>query len=431
MKTRFRIAASLIAATATAIALTGGALAHAHHSGGYGGHNPNGHRGHGTSGYGGYGEGPEPPHHGRHLKLVVSAAGEIGAPCTQKKPCKKIAEALALAKPGATITVLAGEYPEEVIITERLNLIGVGTPTIKAVGLHNGVRFEGPATAGSLLENFTVKGANFEGVLAASTSGVSIVHNEVRENDRGNKLPTPEGECAPEGAVPGDCGEGIHLLGTSHSRVIENLVIGNAGGILLTDETGPTAHNLIAHNAAIANIEDCGITLAGHSPDAVSSMGKPQPAKAGIYDNKIVDNISNQNGLIGGHGAGILLASPLPGGGVYDNLIRGNAANDNGLPGITVHSHAPGQDLNGNKFIANQVSLNGAVGNMGTPGDEDTKLRKTAGIEIASAVTKLEGIVVKHNTISQQQVGIFTENVPPIPLGANTFKEVEIPLEQL
>ncbi len=418
MKTRFRMAATLFAAAATALALTGSALAHRH----------------GTSGYGGgYGEGPEAPHHhGKHLKLVVSAAGEIGAPCTQKKPCKKIAEALAKARPGDTIIVLAGEYPEEVIVTERLNLIGVGTPTIKALGLHNGIRLEGPSTAGSLVTNFTVKGANFEGILAVSTSGLSIVHNEVRENDRGNKPPaTPEGECAGEGEIPGDCGEGIHLLGTSHSRVIENLVIGNAGGILLTDETGPTAHNLIAHNDAIANIEDCGITLAGHSTEAVSSLGKPQPTKAGIYDNKIIDNISNQNGLIGGHGAGILLASPAPGGGVYDNLIRGNAANDNGLPGITLHSHAPGQDLDGNRFIDNQLSLNGAVGDKGAPGDEDTKLRKTAGIEIASAVTKLEGIVVKHNTISHEQVGIFTENVPPIPLGANTFKEVETPLEQL
>lgn len=231
--------------------------------------------------------------------------------------------------------------------------------------------------------------------------------------------------------MPGDCGEGIHLMGTSHARVIENLVIGNAGGILLTDETGPTAHDLIAHNDSVANIEDCGITLAGHSTEAVSSMGKLQPKKAGVYDNKIIDNISIENGIVGGHGAGILLAAPAPGGGVYDNLVRGNSAGQNGLPGITLHSHAPGQDLNGNKFIDNQLTLNGAVGDKGMPGDEDTKLKKTAGIDIASAVTKLQGIVVKNNKISKEQVGIFTENVPPIPLGANTFTEVETPLEQL
>ncbi len=412
MTTRFRIAAPLITAAA-ALALTGSALAH----------------GPGKSGYGGYGEGPEKPHHGKQHALFVSASGEVGAPCSKKAPCKKIAEALAKAKPGSTITVLAGSYDEEVIITERVKLIGVGVPTIDAEGLHNGIKLEGPGAAGSLVKGFTVKAANFEGILVLSTWGVSIVHNEVRENDRGNKLPHPEGECAGEGAAPGDCGEGLHLMGTSHSRVVENLVIGNAGGILLTDETGPTAHNVIAHNKSIANIEDCGITLAGHSPEAFVG-GKTQPSKAGIYDNKIVDNVALEDGILGG-GAGILLASPLPGGGVYDNLVRGNVANDSGLPGITLHSHTPDQDLNGNRFIDNQLSLNGSTGDAGKPGDEDTPLRKTAGIEIFSAVTKLEGTVVKGNQISKEQVGIFTVNVPPIKLAANTFTEVETPLEQL
>jgi nitrous oxidase accessory protein NosD len=377
---------------------------------------------------GGYGEGPEPPHPGP-LQLFVSPAGAAGASCSHKHPCKTIAEALAKATKGSTINVIGGEYDEEVVISQKLQLIGWHLPTINATGLRNGIKLAGAGSAWSLVKGFKVEHANEEGILALSTQHVKILHNEVRENDLGNKVAHPEGQCTPFGPVPGDCGEGVHLMGTTRSVVAKNLVIANAGGILLTDETGPTAHNVIADNDSIANIEDCGITLAGHNPEAVSPEGKPQPTKAGIYDNKIVHNVALADGILGG-GAGILLASPVPGGGVYDNLVLDNSADESGLPGITLHSHAPGQDLNGNKFIGNQLSANGSTGNGGKPGDEGTGLEATAGIIIFSAVTHLEGIVVKGNKISKEHFGIWTKNAPVIPLAANTFSEVEVPLFQ-
>jgi nitrous oxidase accessory protein NosD len=403
MRARLRLTAALTAALAATLAPATSAFA------------------------GGYGEGPEPP--GPSSKLFVSATGSAGAPCTKKAPCRTIAEALAKATHGSTIEVLAGEYEEEVVITTKLFLIGSGDPTISAAGHHHGIELDGPATAGSRIKGFKVKHADEEGILALSTSHVKILGNEVRENDLGNKVAHPEGQCKPFGPVPGDCGEGVHLMGTSSSLVAKNLVIGNAGGILLTDETGPAAHNWIAHNDVVANIEDCGITLAGHNPQALSSLGKPQPTKAGIFDNKIIHNLALANGVTGG-GAGILLASPVPGGGVYDNLVRDNSAAENGLPGITLHSHTPGQDLNGNRFEDNELSNNGATGNEGSPGDAGTGLEATAGIIIFSAVTPLEGTVVKGNKIFKEHFGIWTKNVPPIPLGANVFKEVEVPLFQ-
>jgi parallel beta-helix repeat protein len=431
MTTRLRLAATVMVGLATALATASGAAAHGrhHHRGGPGGYGP--HESHETSGYGygGYGERPHVPPAGKPHKLFVSPAGTTGAPCTRKSPCKTIAEALAKATSWSTIIVLGGEYDEEVPITTELRLIGVGLPTINALGHHNGVKLGGPGTAGSVVKGFKVAHASEEGILALSTKDVKIEGNEVRENDLGNKVPTPEGQCAGEGEIPGDCGEGIHLMGTSYARVTGNLVIGNAGGILLTDETGPTAHNEIVHNSAVANIEDCGITLAGHSPEAFAK-GKPQPKKAGIFDNQILDNLALANGLIDGGGAGILLASPVPGGGVYDNLVRGNSAAENGLPGITLHSHAPGQDLNGNKFLDNELSNNGKTGNMGLPGDAGTGLEATAGMIIFSAVTPLEGIVVKGNKINKEHFGIWTKNAPPIKASDNFFTEVEVPLFQ-
>jgi nitrous oxidase accessory protein NosD len=431
MRTRLRLAATLAAALVGALAFAAGALAHGRHYHGKGHHfdNTGNHESHGSgdlSGYGSYGEPPHPP--GEKLKLFVSASGTSGAPCSFKRPCKTIAEALAKATPGSSIIVLGGEYHEEVAIAMELKLIGVDAPTINAAGMHHGIELAGPATAGSRVKGFKVVHANEEGILALSTHDVTIAHNEVRENDLGNKVPMPEGQCKSFGEIPGDCGEGVHLMGTSHARVFKNLVIANAGGILLTDETGPTAHNWIAHNDSVANVEDCGITLAGHNPEAFA-MGKPQPSKGGIFDNKIVGNIALADGILGG-GAGILLASPVPGGGVYDNLVQGNSADESGLPGITLHSHAPGQDLNGNRFIDNQLANNGKTGNEGKPGDAGTGLEATAGIIIFSAVTKLEGIVVKSNKISKEHFGIWTKNAPPINAAANTFTEVEVPLFQ-
>ena len=430
MTTRPRLTATAagVASIAATLAMATGAAAHGwhHHDGGPGGYRSHEH--HETSGYGGYGGKPPVPPVGHAARLFVSPSGATGAPCTHKSPCKTIAEALAKATRHSTITVLGGEYDEEVPITIELRLVGVGLPTINALGHHNGVKLAGPGSAGSLVKGFKVEHASEEGILALSTSSVNIEGNEVRENDLGNKVATPEGQCTPEGGVPGDCGEAVHLMGTSYSHVSGNLVIGNAGGILLTDETGPTAHNVIAHNNAVANIEDCGITLAGHNPGAFVG-GKTQPTKAGVFDNKIIDNLSLANGLIG-EGAGILLASPLPGGGVYDNLVRGNSAAENGLPGITLHSHVTGQDLNGNKFLDNELSNNGKTGDMGKPGDAGTGLEATAGIIVFSEATMLEGIVVKGNKINKEHFGIWTKHAPAIDAAANTFTEVEVPLFQ-
>jgi hypothetical protein len=60
----------------------------------------------------------------------------------------------------------------------------------------------------------------------------------------------------------------------------------NTGGILLSDETGPTAHNRITANVVADNLSDCGITVAGHNP-AAAPGGVPAPKAAGVYANVI------------------------------------------------------------------------------------------------------------------------------------------------
>jgi hypothetical protein len=88
------------------------------------------------------------------------------------------------------------------------------------------------------------------------------------------------------------------------SVVSHNVVTGNSGGVLLTDEFGPTHHNVIAHHTVTKNLFDCGITVPGHNPFALDANGNRQPSVAGVYDNVIEHNRITDNGT-SGEGAGV------------------------------------------------------------------------------------------------------------------------------
>lgn len=352
--------------------------------------------------------------------LYVSTHGNDHHACTKAAPCKTISHAMKVAAKGDTVSVAKGTYREEVKISKEISVVGVHKPVLDAKGKRNGFLITG---AGALVKGFVVEQATFEGILARRTSDVTITGNTVEDNDLGSSATHLVGECAPAGAVPGDCGEGLHLLSVTQSTVTSNVVENNDGGILLTDELGPTALNLIAHNRALGNVLDCGITLAGHSTKAVSSSGVPQPSAGGVYDNEVTGNTVDGNGTKG-QGGGVLLAAPAPGGGVYDNVVTRNTADGNGLGGITLHSHAPGQDLNGNVITDNSVS------NDGLTGDPSFGVTSTVGILVASADTALTGTEIGGNSVSNVHYGIWTENVPAIAPTANTFTNVTVPLTQ-
>ena len=398
-QSRVRVAGvAASAGLALAVAMPGAALARAHH-----GH----------------------PHH-RHAHsrraLFVVTDGSDSNPCTRRRPCKTIGHAVDVARRGALIVVRHGTYAEQVSVDKRLRLVGRQHPVIDATGRQNAIVLSGGGAAHSLVRGFVVENADQEGILAARTRHVTIRGNVVRHNDLGAAAATPTGECAPQGEVPGDCGEGLHLMSVTRSKVLANRVTGNAGGILLTDELGPTAHNLIAGNRVLRNPFDCGITIAGHNDNAVAS-GNLQPHVAGIYRNVILGNVSSRNGLRG-EGAGILLATAGPGTAVYANLVKRNVANGNNLSGVTLHSHAPGDYLNRNRIIGNRLRHD----NLG--GDPDAGDTETTGILIFSAVSPLSGIVVRDNRIRDVHFGIWTQNVPQIPANANRFRNVAVPLAQ-
>lgn len=374
----------------------------------------------------------------RHTRLYVSPRGSDRAPCTHSRPCRSIAHAVAVAHAGGEIDVAPGSYPGKVILTKRLTIRGFHLPILSARGHRRGIVIRGARAAGSVVQGLAVENATYEGILALRTKRVTIADDVVRHNDRGLFSGHLTGECKengqPPGARPADvraggCGEAIHLASSSDSHVVGNLVTDNSGGIYLTDESAPAAHNVIARNLVMSNIYDCGITLASHSRKAVTSSGRPLPRAGGVYDNTIAGNVADGNG-VRVPGAGILVAAAYSGGAAYGNRIMSNEINGNGLPGVALHSHERRQDLNGNVIENNLIGRNAIGGQSGGPGDGDGGIHHTAGILVWSAMTKITQIRVSGNRISHNYFGIWTRNVPRLRRAANHYRHVKVPLSQ-
>jgi parallel beta-helix repeat protein len=326
---------------------------------------------------------------------------------------------------------MPGTYYGGYVVSRPIHLVGNGYPVINAASSPSGVGIQVTSDAASV-EGFVVLHARYEGILVGSSpaaasgspvSGVTINNNVVAMNDTGfvSNGGGGTGECAPSGGGPGDCGEGIHLVSVTNSTVVGNWVSNNAGGILLTDEWGPTAHNTVYQNASIDNYEDCGITLASHTAGADAS-GFPT-GTGGVFDNLIESNIVENNGTIG-QGGGILLGGGAYLSAVYGNLITGNIAMGNGLAGVVIHQHAPG-DLSNNVITHNWLS------NDNVDGDYDFSVPDpvTTGIFVASGAQPLRGMEISQNLITDVAIGIFTLNAAPgIIINANTFTGVGNPL---
>jgi parallel beta-helix repeat protein len=369
------------------------------------------------------------------MTLYVSPTGMAGGAGTSCAAAaySTIAAAVTAATAGDTVVVCAGTYKETVAVAKALTLSGQGA-TIDATGLDNGVKI----TASNVtVSGFTVENATGEGILAQQPnpvkgpliggqqlytglpiSHVTITRNTIKNNDQGglpaNVATTTYPECQASGNVPGDCGEGIHLWSVANSSVTFNTVTDNVGGILLTDEFGPTHDNLIAGNVITDNIYDCGITLPSHNLGRDPATGKLMPSFGGVYNNVVRNNISTGNG-----GAGVGMFAPFPGAASYDNVVEGNAISGNGEGGVSLHGHAPGAYVGGNKILNNIIGPNNLAGDQDlSPGPD----LSTTGIIVWSAVTPIT-ITISGNTIFGSWYGIWLGHVVSAPDAAarNTF----------
>jgi hypothetical protein len=328
--------------------------------------------------------------------LCVNPAGTSGC-------FAKIGAAVTAAKPGDIITIGAGSYAESVVVNKPLSLIGSGTGAtiINAKGLSTGIYIDGvdnPGLSGVLITGLTVMNANFEGILANSSSYIVISGNHVTAN---NQALSPSTATCPgipvfETSEAMDCGEGIHLMGVDHATIAQNESDLNSGGMLITDETGPSHDNIIVGNNVHDNPFACGITMASHPPSPQASSMLPY----GVFNNTVTRNTSDGNGRgIPGAGAGVGIFAAGPGNQTFGNKVIGNVLRNNGLPGVTVHNHAappgaPGINLNDTVISGNTISGNAAdTADASTPG--------TAGINVYS-LTPVYGMIIASNTIDGQ-----------------------------
>src|SRR5207302_1413069 len=236
------------------------------------------------------------PFLGVMLVAGVSSFSAAGTLCVNQggtSGCySKIGDAVAAAANFDTIIVAHGTYAEDVQIEKPLSLVGENAKNtiIDATGLANGIYVDGldrPGLHGVVITGFTIKNANYEGVLVTNASDVTIWGNRVTGDDKnlqfGSAGPSCPGIPSFEAAEGFDCGEGIHLSGVNHSTVANNDVFKNAGGILLSDDTRATHHILVTGNTVTENPYDCGITLASHPPAPQSGAMAP----FGVFDNTI------------------------------------------------------------------------------------------------------------------------------------------------
>jgi parallel beta-helix repeat protein len=331
-----------------------------------------------------------------------------------------VAAATAAAAANDIINVAPGTYKEDVIIGIPLSLVGAGPnrTVIDATGLSNGIYVDGLDNAGLsnvVVTGFTVKNANFEGILVTNASGITISNNSVSYNDKSLEPATPAcpGEPSFETGEDFDCGEGIHLLGADHSVVANNVVANNSGGILQSDDTAAVHDNLIIGNIVHDNPFDCGIVMASHAPAPMSGA-----AHNGVVHNTIANNQSFHNGTqVPGAGAGVGLFSDGSGPGlVSGNVVINNLLRNNGIPGVAVHSHAPGDTFTNNVIAANHISGNGAdTADTATPGPTGININSGFGGSL------IAGTVIAQNFIDQEGYDLFINTPAQVDAHFNSF----------
>jgi parallel beta-helix repeat protein len=314
---------------------------------------------------------------------------------------RSINAAISWVRAHGTVIVCQGTYHTQAVIRKPLTLIGE-----RAVINARGQKGVLPKVGGSgivvlktqhvAVSGFRVTGAASDAILVALSSRVSVTGNVLEHN--------------------GDVG--VDFNGTSLSIAAHNISTFNTGGgFLVADDVGPAHGDSVSWNVASRNPGGCGVIIAGHS-------------KFGVWGNLVAHNLLTDNGTRPKTpGAGVVIATEVPGETVARNTVADNRISGNGLAGVTIHSHVKGQNLTGNRIIGNWIGRNNVVGDtigLGAPVKNVPDLR-TTGI-LVGASSHLH-VTISGNHISRNWYGIFLEGRVSFTLRNNQFSRVRIPVK--
>jgi parallel beta-helix repeat protein len=332
------------------------------------------------------------------------------------------------------IYVHPGTYEEFVTIGIPLSVLGdgAGDTIIDATGLAHGIfvdGFDNPGLNNVTIAGLTVRNAQFEGILVVSASDVIVRDSRVLDNDSTSGLsftgaamgcPDQPGNGIYENDETGDCGGAIHLIGVANSLISDNVITGNADGVLISDETAESHNNLLIHNTVTDNPLECGIVLASHPP--TGHVSPPFAPHFGVDNNTVAGNVSENNGVqIGGSGAG-LFSDGMGQGHVTGNVIIHNKLKHNGLGGVALHTHVgpsfglPADNMSGNQIIDNDIE-----GNLADQADTATPGRVGININSGDGGSPVLGTVIARNVIKDEDIDV----------AINTPAEVDVHLNDL
>jgi hypothetical protein len=315
---------------------------------------------------------------------------------------RSINGAIAAVRTHGTVIVCPGTYHTQAVIRKPLRLIG-DRAVINAKGqksilpkLPGGSGIVVLGTRHVTVRGFTVTRASFDAILVALSSHVRVTHNVLKHN--------------------GDVG--VDFNGASLSLASHNIAkFNHGGGFLIADDIGPTRGNTVSWNVASHNPGGCGVIIAGHS-------------KFGVRDNWVSHNWLTFNGTLPKlAGAGVVIATEVPGETVSGNTVVANRIYRNGIAGVTIHSHVKGQNLNGNRILGNWIGTNNVLGDpvgLGSPVTNVPDLKTTGVLVGASSHVH---VAINGNHISRNFYGIFLEGRVSATLHHNHFRHVRVPVK--
>jgi len=346
----------------------------------------------------------------RAATAVVIYVGPSGSDSTgtgsAASPYATITHALANAPSGATVSVEPGTYTDElVVVTAKVVLRSQSSQPsntiIDATGMPNGIAVVGTASAGTIVEGFTVENANNHGIYVQDSSNVEVEDNVVVNNA--------------QMVVPG-LGEdkAIQLTGTSDSTVAGNSVITNLyGGIGIADDgpIAPSWNNTAVPNAGIpsqlaqpgnANLVS-GNFVSENKPNHCAIVVSSYNQGEGVTNNIVSDNVvvGNQNGVI--------IAADTPNTVANGNIVINNNILNNGEGGVIVHSNAPGDVVTGNVITGNVFNANGYL-----PTLEGVILGGEGPVAV-------QNTTVTDNLFHNEAIGIQIVNAKGTLVGGNTM----------